>query len=543
MQYDYIVVGGGSSGCVTASRLVREFGATVLLLEGGWPDKHPYIRMPAGFVRTVLKSNRFVTPHVSEPQPALDGRVITVLQGNVLGGGSSVNAMTYTRGTREDYDGWDRGIGSRGWGWNDLLPHFVRLEGNQRLGAPNHGVGGPLKVSDAHFPITEISRSCLLTLQGMGIPYSPDINGGDERGVTHIQSTTYRGERCSAAKAFIDPIKDDKRLTIKFRSSVTRILFEGTRAVGVEFASGSGHSVEKATARNEVILTAGAYISPKLLMLSGIGPAAELAKHDIPVLSDLPGVGQNMQDHNDATIALRTKQNYGFSGEDRGLRMIINGLQYLLFKSGPVSSTCSEVTAFVNPEDPNDEPSIQLYCMGTLYPKPRDRAALPPGVTLFANLVAPKSRGNMRLRSANPADLPIVNPNYFSREEDMRALIAGIGWLRSIARAKPFADLLLDEITPGAHVTSDADLAAYIRKTTLTNWHPVGSCRMGPDSDPMAVLDAELKVRGVQNLRVFDASMMPGIIHANTNGPVMAVADRAVDLMMGKQKLREPRAV
>ena len=540
-RYDYIVVGGGSAGCVTAWRLVRDFGARVLLLEAGWPDDHPLIRMPAGFVRIIFNPGRFVTAYQSEPQSALGGRSVNILQANVLGGGSSVNAMTYTRGTRADYDRWDHAIGGCGWAWADLLPHFVRLEANQRLGAPYHGTSGPLKVSDAHHPMTDVSRACLLALQELGIPFTPDINAGDERGATCIQSTTYHGERWSAARAFIAPLANDPRLTIKYRSPGVRILFEGTRAVGVQYGVDGTRRTTQAFANHEIILTAGAFVSPKLLMLSGVGPAPHLAAHGIDVRVDLAGVGQNMQDHNDATLAVSTDQNYGYSGEDRGWRMVVNGLQYLLFKSGPVTSTGSEVTAFFNPEDLAGEPTVQLYCMGTLYPTPGSRKAPPPGATLFANLIAPKSRGSMRLRSSDPIDPPIIDPGWLSQEEDLRALVSGVRFLRRLTQTKPLQRMVTGELSPGAHVVSDGDLANYVRNVTSTNWHPVGSCRMGPDADPSAVLDAELRVRGTDNLRVFDASMMPAIIHANTNAPVMAIADRAVDLMMDVQKLRSPK--
>ncbi len=388
MDYDYIVVGGGSAGCVTASRLVADFGAKVLLLEAGFPDRHPLIRMPSGFVRMLRDPDRFMVGYESVPQPALGGRTVTVLQANVFGGGSSVNAMTYTRGTCSDYDRWDKSVGGVGWGWSDILPHFIRQEGNQRLGAPLHGVDGPLKVSDAHHPPTDISRAFLVTLQEMGLPFTPDVNCGDERGATYIQSTTYRGTRCSAAKAFIEPCAQDKRLTVKFNSAALRIVIQRGRAIGVEYADSAGRKFV-AMASREIILTAGAFITPKLLMLSGIGPAEELRKHGIHVLVDLSGVGQNMQDHNDASLIIETKYNYGYSGEDRGLRMLINGLQYLLFNSGPVTSTGSEVTAFLNPECPGSDPIIQLYCVPKILPVPGCGPASEPGATLIANLIAP----------------------------------------------------------------------------------------------------------------------------------------------------------
>jgi choline dehydrogenase len=539
MKYDYIVVGGGSAGCVTAARLVADFGANVLLLESGSRDWHPLIHMPSGFVKMLLDPDRFMVGHESLPQSALGGRTVNVLQANVLGGGSSVNAMTYTRGTRGDYDRWDKAIGDLGWGWADILPHFIRQEGNQRLGTPLHGVHGPLKVSDAHHPPTDISRAFLLTLQAMGLPFTPDVNSGDERGATYIQSTTFRGRRCSSAKAFIEPLAHNKRLSVKFNSPALRIVIEGGRAIGVEYADvGRGRTL--APARCEIILTAGAFISPKLLMLSGIGPAPELRKHGIRVLVDLPGVGQNMQDHNDASLVVETKGNHGYSGEDRGLRMLRNGLQYLLFNSGPVTSTGSEVTAFLNPQSLGSDPTIQFYCLPKILPM-LGGSVPPPGATLIANLIAPKSRGSIRLRSADPRDRPIVDPGWLTRQEDVSTLIAGVRFLLELTRTSPFAEKVARVAAPDPECHTNEQLERYIRQVTGTNWHPVGSCRMGTDEDPTSVLDPELRVRGVKGLRVFDGSMMPGIISANTNAPIMAIADRGVSLMMGTSSLRKPK--
>jgi choline dehydrogenase len=531
-SFDYIVVGGGSAGCVTAWRLVKDHGARVLLLEAGWPHGHPLIRMPAGFARMVFRPNRFITTYESEPQPSLDGRSVPIAQANVLGGGSSVNAMTYTRGTRDDYDGWNSYLGGAGWGWKDILPHFIALESNQRLGAPHHGVDGPLRVSDAHYPTTDLSRACLLTLQALGIPYTSDLNSGDEFGATFIQSTTFRGERWSAARAFIDPILNNSRLTIKCRARAARIRIENGRAAGIDHFDQATGRMETAFADAEIILTAGALVTPKLLMLSGVGPADELAKHGIPVVQDSWGVGRNLQDHNDVRMAMHTNRNYGYSGEDRGVRMILNSLQYLLYRAGPVSSTMSEVTAFFNPEDMDRPPTVQLYCLGTLYPQPGDSGPPPVGATLSANLIAPRSRGRVTLRSADPLDPPRIDPNWLSDPADVRALVAGLRFLRKVTQTAPFSSMVKKVILPDPGLTTDDQLARYAREVTMTNWHPVGTCRMGPDGDSTAVLDAKLRVRGVANLRVFDASMMPTILSANINAAVMAIADRAVSMMM-----------
>lgn len=530
-DFDFVVVGGGSAGCVTAARLVQDFGAHVLLLEAGVPDRDPLIHMPAGFSKILSRPGKHLVSYTSEPQPSLDSRAVVIEQASVLGGGSSVNAMTYTRGTRADYDGWNAALGGNaGWGWDDLLPHFIRQEGNQRLGLPLHGTDGPLKVSDAHHPPTDASRAFLLTLQAMGLVYSADINSGDERGATYIQSTTYRGRRCSAAQAFIAPLRGDPRLTIKYRANATRILIEGKRAVGVEYSIGG--KVERAMARSEVVLTAGALISPKLLMLSGIGPAGMLKQHGIDVVVDLPGVGSNLQDHNDARLPVSTTRNFAYTGEDRGMRMLINGLQYMLFRSGPVCSTGSEVTAFHNPVDPGADPTIQFYCMGVIYPGPEHKGPPPSGVTLIANLIAPKSRGRVGLRSSNPSDPPLIEPNWLSDPSDVTALVGGVKLLLEAARTAPFSHMVSEVLAPAPDTRSDEALAAFCRSVTATNWHPAGTCRMGRDDDETAVLNASLQVRGIDGLRVFDCSMMPKIISANTNAPIMAIADRGVDLMM-----------
>jgi choline dehydrogenase-like flavoprotein len=512
--------------------LVREFGARVLLLEAGPPDGHRLIDMPAGFVKLLFRPSPFVTVHESEPQKSLDGRRVPILQGHVLGGGSSVNAMTYTRGASADYVKWQEASGDAGWGWDSLLPYFTKQEGNQRLNSAAHGISGPLKVSDAHHPICDASRAFLQTLQEMGVAYVPDINSGQQDGVTLVQSTTYKGKRCSATRAFLDPIRTDERFVLRCRASVTRVLFEGKRAVGVTFTEGSGRSLQTAYADNEIILTAGAYVSPKLLMLSGLCPADDLAKLGITPLVDLPGVGQNMQDHNSVSLVASATSACGYFGEDRGIRMLMNGLQYLWFGSGPVASTSSEVMAFVKTADAGAEPDLQLYCAPVMVPTPLLAPPAAHGVTLLANLIAPRSRGSMRLRSADPKAAPIVDPNWLSDPSDVRTLVAGLRYLRDITDTSPMKQMVERVLGPDPKMQSDAELAAYCKAVTMTNFHPVGSCRMGRDGDRSAVLTPSLRVRGVEGLRVFDASMMPHIVSANTNAPVMAVADRAVDLMM-----------
>ena len=534
-RYNYIVVGGGSAGCVTAARLVTEYNARVLLLEAGPTDAHRLIEMPAGFVKLLFRPNPFVTVYKSEPQPSLDGRAVTVMQGHVLGGGSSVNAMTYTRGVPADYARWSDAVrGAEGWDWSSLLPYFKKHEGNQRLNNAAHGINGPLKVSDAHHPICDASRAFLHTLQGMGVPYTPDANGGNQEGVSLVQSTTFKGRRCSAARAFIDPLRSHPRLTLRCDTRATRILFEGTRAIGVEFAKAGNGSIERAYSDNEVILTSGAYASPTLLMLSGIGPAADLSRLGIQVRVDLPGVGHNMQDHNSVSLVVELDSACGYFGEDRGWRMVANGLQYVCFRSGPVASTASEVMAFVKTEPTLSDPNLQIYCAPVMIPTAQFMPPMTHGFTLLANLIAPHSRGSMRLRSSDPRDMPIIEPNYLADPRDLRTAVDGVRYLRGIITSAPMSSLTKRVIGLNPDIQSDAELSAYCKSITETNFHPVGSCRMGGDSDPSAVLTPQLAVRGVTALRVFDSSMMPSIISANTNAAVMAVADRAVDLMMAR---------
>ena len=528
--YDYIIVGGGSAGCVTAGRLVGH-GASVLLLESGWPDKHPLIRMPSGFVK-FLGGSRFLTEHVATPQGALGGRQPAIWQGNVLGGGSSVNAMVYMRGRPADYDHWDEVTGGAGWSYAEMLPYFRRQEGNQRLNNDQHGIDGPLKVSDP-VHVAEMSYVYLKTMQALGVRLVDDFNGGDQRGVGFMQTTTYPRVRCSAVRAFLDPILHSPSFELKTRAKATRILFEGRRVVGVTYQREGGTFTARAA--REVILTAGAFVTPQLLMLSGIGPAAHLREHGIDVLVDSPGVGANLHDHHEVPLIATTDRNYGYFGEDRGWRMIVNGINYLAFKGGPVSSNGVDACAFINPHDPKGEPTIKLYCVPMIYGDKEVLGADPThGVTFTSCVLQPKSRGSVRLRSGDPADLPLVDPSYLAEPEDMSLQVDALLYARNVMNTRPMADTIKAELMPGAGVVDRAALEEQCRRTVKTNWHPCGTARMGRPDDPMAVLTPDLKVKGVEGLRVFDASLMPSVPHGNTNAPTMAAADRAVDKMLGK---------
>lgn len=529
-HYDYVVIGGGSAGCVTAGRLVQDFNARVLLFEAGHDDDSHLVRMPAGSFKMIFGGGDFVKFHHTTEQVNLGGRAVSLPQGNVLGGGSSVNVMAYVRGSRCDYQRWDEASGNTGWSWDDLLPHFRKQEGNQRFENEFHSGDGPLKVSEQPY-IVEGAHMFVRTMQRLGLPFTPDFNTGHLSGVGYHQATLYRGERCSAAHAFIDPIRSHPNLRIATNASATRILTDNNRAVGVEYRDRKG--LHEISVNKEVILTAGALITPKLLMLSGIGPADHLAEHGISVISDQPGVGQNLQDHHSAFLIAGTKGAHGYHGQSSGWRMIANAIQYMLFKSGPVSSTGSESMAFLSLNTPSDDPDFQFGAIQTMWPGIAD-AKLDHGITFLANVLRPKSRGTVRLRSSDPDVPPIVDMNWLTHPDDQRGYIQGIRFLRRVIETEPLASIIAAELAPGPDLNSDSEILDYVRRTTGSNYHPCGTARMGRPDDKDAVLTPDLRVKGVEGVRVFDASMMPTIVSCNTNATVMAVADRGVDLMMDR---------
>ncbi|MGV0819755.1 GMC family oxidoreductase [Martelella sp. AMO21009] len=533
-RYDYILVGGGSSACVVAAGLVK-CGASVLVLERGPAKANPIMHFPAGYMKFLAKDT-YLAMHRTAPQPQLDGRGPIVPQGRVLGGGSTVNAMVYMRGQAADFDHWNElvadGQGDDAWSYRDLLPYFKAQEDNDHLAGEFHGVGGPLKVS--HLGHTSpMTRTYVKTLQGMGIPYTPDFNGESQFGVGFMQHTIdwRTRRRCSAVDAFLAPVMDDPLLTIVTGATVTAICMEGDRAVGVDYVQGGDR--KSVFADTEVILAAGAYQTPKLLMLSGIGPEEELGRHGIAVKLALPGVGRNLQDHYECPVVATTKGSFGYYGQDRGWPMIKAGLQYLLFKTGPASTTGVETCAFHDPEGNNERPTIQMFCVPTVY-LDRDVMGTDPGdgVTINSLLLRPKSRGSVTLSSSDPFADPVVDTQIFSHPDDLRVTMAGFRYARTVLAASPMRELIDREIFPGAEVTSDEAIAAHCKRTVKTGYHPVGTCRMGHDGDPEAVLDSRLKVRGTRGLRVIDASLMPTIVSGNTNAAVLAAAAKATDLIL-----------
>lgn len=534
--FDYIVVGGGSAGCVVAAKLVKEGSARVLLLEAGHSHRHPLLDMPPGIFK-MINGSKFMRYHQTVPQEHLDGRVHDIPQGHVLGGGSSVNAQVYMRGRPSDYDGWHellRGDNDYpGWRWADVLPHFRAMEGNSRLFDERHGVDGPLLVSDPGH-INDVSRWFVQSMQALGVPYNHDFNGPLQRGVGFYQFMNRHGKRSSAAYAFLAPLAGDPRLTVRLQAPTRRIEFRGGRAVGVTYRDARG-TERTAFAEGEVILAAGALATPQLLMLSGIGPADHLAAHGIRCLVDRPGVGENLIDHPEVPIIAMAEGRHGYYKQGVGWRMLFNGVQFKLFGTGPILSAGVEAGAFVNPSDPDAEPTIQAFCVPIVY-LDRDTLTLVEntyGLTVTTVVVKPTSRGFVRLRSPDPADMPLVSPQLLRDPADAREMIAGQRFFLRAFRTKPLSDRVKRVAIPDPDDLSDEAILKHCRRFVKTNYHPSGTCRMGTAGDPLAVLDSRLRVRGIEGLRVCDLSAMPDINAGNTAAPAMMLGSRCAELVLG----------
>jgi choline dehydrogenase-like flavoprotein len=533
--YDHIVVGGGAAGCVAAARLI-EAGRRVLLLEAGYSHHHPLLDMPPGIFK-MINGSKYMHYHHTLPQEHLEGRVHDIPQGNVLGGGTSVNAQVYMRGRPSDYAEWDellRGnnAGIR-WDWENVLPHFRGMEGNNRLFDERHNSEGPLLVSDPGY-IDDVSRWFVQSMQGLGLPFTPDFNGESQKGVGFYQFMNRRGKRSSAAYAFIEPLKENPRLSLKLQARVSRILIENGRARGVVYRDrrGAEHTVH---ADSDVVISSGALITPKLLMLSGIGPADELDALGIAALADLPGVGQNLMDHPEVPILATANGPYGYFTHTEGWRMILHGIQFKLFGTGLVTSAGVEAGAFVNPIDPEAEPMVQAFCVPFVYLDRDLLQLIKPtyGVTVTTVVTKPKSRGFVKLRSADPVDMPVVSPNLLRHPDDMAMMIAGQRYFLQAFQNPPLGDRIDRILRPDPTNLSDDAIAAHCRRMVKTNYHPAGTCRMGPDGDRLAVLDAAMRVRGIDNLRVADMSACPNINSGNTAAPAMMLGDRCAEFILG----------
>ena len=522
-SYDYIIVGGGSAGCVLAARLSEVASNQVLLIESGQNDTDKYIHIPATFFK-VLEKGRDAIVYVGEPENGLNGRPTIVPQGHVLGGGSSVNAMIYIRGQRQDYDAWAQ-MGCRNWSYDKVLPAFKAIEGNQRLSGDYHGGEGALKVSDRGFG-HPLSWAFVRAAQEAGLPYNDDFNGQIQEGVGFYQTTTFNGRRWSAAQAFLREAEDRPNLTILSMTRVHKVLFEGKRATGVLLENGNAISVTR-----EVILTAGALATPKILQLSGIGNAVELQDHGIDVIADLPGVGENYQDHLEATVQAEVTLASMF-GQDKGVRAAAHMLQYMLTKSGLLTSNVVESGGFADSAG-TGTPDIQFHVLPS-FNGFADRAAEPGhGISIGPCFLRPQSRGTVKLRSSDPREPAIFKANSLSAPSDLDTLVRGVKLAIKITEQPSLARIIKRRALPKPGVEHDPEaLRDYVRSVAKTVFHPSGTAKMGLADDRMSVVGEDLRVHGVSGLRVADASIMPTLVSGNTNAPTIMIGHRCAQFVL-----------
>ena len=535
-EFDYIVVGAGSAGCVLAARLSEDPAVRVLLLEAGPPDTSPWIHLPIGYGKTMW-DERVNWRYETEPDPGMNGRRIYWPRGKTLGGSSSINGLIYIRGQREDYDHWDA-LGNRGWSYDEVLPYFVKSEHNQRGVSAFHGASGPLVVSDigARDPLIE---AFIAGAGEIGVPRTEDFNGAAQGGAGYYQLTTKNGLRWSAARAYLGPAKRRANLKIETDAFAAGIELASGRATGVRYRHRG--AMKSAFARAEVLLSAGAIQSPQLLQLSGIGPPALLQSHGIAVAHASPGVGENLQDHLQIRALYESTQPTTNDRLNTLLGKAGLGLQWLLFRSGPLAVGINQGGCFMRAlhdegthgtsDDDTPRPDIQFH-VATLSAEMAGGQVHPySGFTLSTCQLRPESRGHVRIASSDPFVPPRMHANYLDTELDRRTTVAGLKAARAIAASAAMRPRIAREVKPGPAVESDADLLEFCRNHGATIFHPSGTCKMGPASDPMAVLDERLRVRGVAGLRVVDCSAMPTLVSGNTHAPAVMLAEKAADMI------------
>lgn len=534
-SYDFIVVGGGSAGCVLASRLTEDPNVTVCLLEAGGPDSSPFIHTPVGVVAMMpTKINNWGFETI--PQSGLNGRKGYQPRGKTLGGSSSINAMMYARGHRYDYDLW-ASLGNEGWSYQDCLPYFKKAENNEVHHDEFHGQGGPLNVANLRSPSGVVERF-LDACESIGVPRNPDINGADQLGAMQTQVTQINGERCSAAKAYLTPNLHRPNLTVITKATTHKVLFEGKRAVGVEYGL-KGHSFQ-IKCNKEVILSAGAFGSPQILMLSGVGAKQDLQAHGIEQVHELPGVGENLQDHIDLVHTYRCtakRDTFGVSLQ-MATEMTKALPQWMKARSGKMSSNFAEGIGFLCSDDEVEVPDLEFVFVVAVVDDHARKMHISHGFSSHVTLLRPKSIGTVKLNSTNPYDEPRIDPAFFSHPEDMEIMIKGWKKQHQMLESEAFADIRGENFYP-VDASDDKAIEQDIRNRADTQYHPIGTCKMGAKSDPLAVVDNELKVYGLEALRVVDASIMPTLVGGNTNAPTIMIAEKVADTIKANYRLDE----
>ena len=528
MNYDYVIVGAGSAGCVLANRLTEDSSVSVLLLESGGRNRHPNVAIPAAFAKQFHTSRDWDLS--TDPEPSCDDRSLFVPRGKGLGGSSSMNAMLYVRGRPLDYDLWEAD-GCTGWGWKDVKPYFLRAEDNSRGQSEDHATGGPLRVEDLRSP-RELTGTFLEAAESVGIPLIEDYNGPEQDGAAVAQVTQRKGRRWSTNDGYLAPARSRSNLKVITGADVLRVELDGTRATGVRYRTGRRRIEQVASAGREVILSAGAIASPQLLMQSGIGPAEHLREVGVPVELDLPAVGGNLQDHPYVVCIWDVPGGGSLADAEKPKALA----EWLLRRSGPLSSTVAEAFAFVRSRPGLPAADLQFHFAPADFRENGEVEYDGHAITMGPVLLTPKSRGDVRLRSADPGDKPRILTNSLSEPEDVASLVAGVKLAREMAATGPFRKVLGEELLPGPDAVDDDSIEEDARARVELLYHPVGTCRMG--GSEASVVDPELRVRGLQGLRVVDASVMPIIPGGNTNAPTIMVAERAADLIRGR--LRTP---
>jgi choline dehydrogenase len=536
-HFDYIVVGAGSAGCVLANRLTASGRHRVLLLEAGGHDRHFWIHVPLGFAK--LFNNATVNwRYKSEPEPELNNRQIIQPRGKVIGGSSSINGLLYIRGQHEDYDHW-RQLGNAGWSFQDVLPYFKRAEDQERGADDLHGVGGPLSVSDVCEP-HQLCEAFLDAAEQCGIPRTDDFNGPKQEGAGYFQLTAKKGRRWSTAAGYLRQARQRHNLKIELNALATKILFSGRRAIGIQYRQ--GETLRTAYADGEVILSGGAFNSPQLMQLSGIGPSDLLRSHGIEVITDVPGVGSDLQDHLQVRMQFRCGQPITANDVINDWRYRYGaGIRYMLTRKGLLSVGAGYAGAFFKTRPDLATPDVQIHFL--IFSSETAGANVHPFSGFMASVcqLRPDSRGFVRIKSADPATPPAIQPRYLTARNDIETIVAGLKQLREVMNRPVMRKLIAEERQPGDKIVTDADLLEYARNTGTTVYHPTSTCRMGPD--PAAVVDERLRVRGFERLRVIDASIMPSLVSGNTNAAAVMIGEKGSDMVLQDATASTPVAL